>query len=603
MAERSGRGARRSAAGSKPKNALQTEDISKRKEELEATIRKKVEFERKALRIVEQLLEDNITEELLVESGRFISPSHYKDVVDERSIIKLCGYPLCQNKLGDVLKQKYRISTKTNKVYDITERKSFCSNFCYRASKYFETQIPKSPVWLREEESPPDFHLLKEGQSGHSGEEVKLHDEAIKASDVENAGLSGSRHEPGSLDTLHDSPSDTEQEFVSSILPGNRANATSFGEQLHKKSTPKKKPGQKPNPKGRDRVVAVAAEQLNKCRLDSEQKDLISVQKKSAVVASSDRFLEKRETSESCFTDCDRSQITLVGISKQGAERFRKKFAKPKPLISPAGQVGSLVGKESLLDVLKKTLMEWKTEETVRFLSRPKREAACSQSPPSATEDGQGRLGDRDLDSEPAGLRYSVAEKEGRDSSIRSLPFPGSDAAAKPVPSYESLKEETEAVNLRIREFYKGDSVLSRKPSKQQVREEVDPTFPLIDSRAQNQIRKHIVLEKLRKVLPGILGPLQITLGDVYTELKSLVRTFRLTNKNIIHKPAEWTLLAIVLMSSMPRITQSEEKNQENAVYTQFINTLLRELRLTNKDLESLTQIFKIVGQNVKPLQ
>ncbi|XP_028918094.1 putative RNA polymerase II subunit B1 CTD phosphatase RPAP2 isoform X2 [Ornithorhynchus anatinus] len=576
--------------------------MSRRKEELEASIRKKVEFERKALHIVEKLLEDDITEDFLVESGRFISSSHYKDIVDERSIVKLCGYPLCRNKLGNVLKQKYRISTKTNKVYDITERKFFCSNFCYRASKYFEAQIPKSPVWLREEESPPDFHLLKEGQRGISGEEIKLQDETIKASDIENAGLSGGQCEPGSFDTLSGG-SDTEQEFVSSILPGNRPRATGSAGRLPRKSIPKKKPGRKPNSKDQDRTMAVATEELNKCRLDSQEKDLISVQKKSALVASGDRLPEKRKTSESSFIDCDGSRVTMVGISKQGAERFRKKFAKSKTPFSPSVQVESLVGKENLLEVLKKTLLEWKTEETVRFLSGPKKEVTCSQSPPSATEDGRGGLGDRDPDSEPEGLRSSVAKKEGHDSLNQSLPFTGSDTAVRPVPSYESLKEETEALNLRIREFYRGEYVVTEKSSKKQVREEVDPTFPLIDSQAQNQIRKRIVLEKLRKVLPGILGPLQITLGDVYTELKSLVRTFRLTNKNIIHKPAEWTLIAIVLMSSMPQIIQSEEKNQKNAIYTQFINTLLRELHLTNEDLGSLTQIFKTVGQKVEPLQ
>lgn len=78
--------------------------------------------------------------------------------------------------------QRYKISTKTNKVYDISERKvgcilekhtamkhrfsryfcdsnitlslfqCFCSNFCYKASKYLEVQISKSPLWLRKEE-------------------------------------------------------------------------------------------------------------------------------------------------------------------------------------------------------------------------------------------------------------------------------------------------------------------------------------------------------------------------------------------------------------------------------------------------------------------
>ncbi|KAK2503100.1 hypothetical protein MC885_014015 [Smutsia gigantea] len=116
--------ASRNAADTKQTSALKQEDAYKRKAEVEAAVRKKIEFERKALHIVEQLLEESITEEFLRECGKFITPAHYSDVVDERSIIKLCGYPLCQKKLEIVPKQKYKISTKTNKVYDITERKS-----------------------------------------------------------------------------------------------------------------------------------------------------------------------------------------------------------------------------------------------------------------------------------------------------------------------------------------------------------------------------------------------------------------------------------------------------------------------------------------------
>lgn len=37
-------------------------------------------------------------------------------------------------------------------VFSMLYFQCFCSNFCYRASKYFEAQISKSPVWMREEE-------------------------------------------------------------------------------------------------------------------------------------------------------------------------------------------------------------------------------------------------------------------------------------------------------------------------------------------------------------------------------------------------------------------------------------------------------------------
>ena len=32
-----------------------------------------------------------------------MEPRHYDDVVEERSILNLCGYPLCCKALGDVL--------------------------------------------------------------------------------------------------------------------------------------------------------------------------------------------------------------------------------------------------------------------------------------------------------------------------------------------------------------------------------------------------------------------------------------------------------------------------------------------------------------------
>jgi hypothetical protein len=54
---------------------------------------------------------------------KFISESHFQDIIEERAISMNCGYPLCQKKLQNIPSQQYHISTKKNKVYDITERK------------------------------------------------------------------------------------------------------------------------------------------------------------------------------------------------------------------------------------------------------------------------------------------------------------------------------------------------------------------------------------------------------------------------------------------------------------------------------------------------
>ncbi|XP_032723016.1 putative RNA polymerase II subunit B1 CTD phosphatase RPAP2 isoform X1 [Lontra canadensis] len=588
----------RNAAGAKQTNALKQEDASKRRAELEAAVRKKIEFERKALHIVEQLLEEDITEEFLRECGKFITPAHYSDVVDERSIIKLCGYPLCQKKLGVVPKQKYKISTKTNKVYDITERKCFCSNFCYKASKFFEAQIPKTPVWVREEERHPDFQLLQEGQSGDSGKEVQLCTKAIKTSDIDNPGHFEMHYESSASSSHSDSSSDNEQDFVSTILPGNRPNATGISPQLPKKSIMKKKAGQKANSKFEDKEETVIAvtEQLGNCRLDSHGKAAaceLPLQQVSTQISSNNPLQEKLEATENSENKYSSSKITLVGISKKSAEHFKRKFAKSDQVSrSPSRPVQMCpeVAKASLLKVLKETLTEWKTEETLRFLYGQNYASLCLKlsSSPLAKEE---EFDEDDICSDSD--KHSPALQESQNSLDESLPFRASDTAIKPLPSYENLKKETETLNLRIREFYRGQYVLSEETTKSQDSEEHDPTFPLIDSSSQNQIRKRIVLEKLSKVVPGLLGPLHITLGDISAQLKNLIRTFRLTNRNIIHKPAEWTLIAVVLLSLLTPILGIQKHSQENMVFTQFIETLLEELHLKNEDLENLTSIFK----------
>ncbi|KAM4896083.1 putative RNA polymerase II subunit B1 CTD phosphatase RPAP2 [Sylvia borin] len=563
---------------------------------LEAALRKKIECEKKALSIVEQLLEEDITEEFLLSCGKSITPSHYKDIVDERSIIKLCGYPLCQNKLENVPKQKYRISTKTNRVYDITERKCFCSNFCYRASKYFEAQISKSPVWMREEEKPPDIELLKEGRSGQSGEEVKLRDEVIKASDIENPRISSDPCESGSHDTASDSSTDTEQGFISSVLPGSQSSSASFAQQLHRKSILKKKRAQKvhASPKSEDADVVEATEQFSHCKLDTQEGgDACSVHNEVTAPPSNNTAPGKSSAS-----DIFGSQIVFLGVSRRGAEHLKRTLANSTEhkLRHPVNSKGSL------LEVLRQTLMEWRTEETLKFLHGPNYTSLCSSECIASVNQETEELDEDDLDT--ADDLDTVAVGESENSLNYSLPFTSSGEIVKPVPSYEKLKEETEFLELRVKEFYKGRCILAEeavtqvqggeRPSKGKDDQQEDFTFPLVDSNAQMQIRKRIVLEKLRKALSAVLGPLQIASGDVYTELKNLVKTFRLTNRNIIHKMPEWTLIAIVLLSVLSQRTPLFKNTQTSPMYTQFLTTLLEELHFKNEDLESLTRIFRM---------
>lgn len=91
----------------------------------------------------------------------YLNQSHYDDIVEERFITKLCGYPLCDITICEVPKQQFTISIVQNKVYDITDRKKFCSNKCYKSSTYLKEQILTTPLWVRKDDDIiPEFKLL-----------------------------------------------------------------------------------------------------------------------------------------------------------------------------------------------------------------------------------------------------------------------------------------------------------------------------------------------------------------------------------------------------------------------------------------------------------
>lgn len=121
---------------------------------------KKKECNAKAQSIVERLLDPFEDEKEFLEMMRDINQEHYDDIVQERAIMKLCGFPLCKEELGEIPKQQFHISTTTKKIYDLTERKNYCSGICLRKSTYLKTQLLTSPLWLRDHEEIPEFKLL-----------------------------------------------------------------------------------------------------------------------------------------------------------------------------------------------------------------------------------------------------------------------------------------------------------------------------------------------------------------------------------------------------------------------------------------------------------
>lgn len=59
-------------------------------------------------------------------------------------------------------KKQFHISLATKKVYDITERKYFCTNHCFKASNFIKEQLLTSPLWMRNQIIVPEFKLMTE---------------------------------------------------------------------------------------------------------------------------------------------------------------------------------------------------------------------------------------------------------------------------------------------------------------------------------------------------------------------------------------------------------------------------------------------------------
>uniref|UniRef100_A0A8C5RRY9 RNA polymerase II subunit B1 CTD phosphatase RPAP2 homolog n=1 Tax=Laticauda laticaudata TaxID=8630 RepID=A0A8C5RRY9_LATLA len=467
-----------------------------RKAALEAAIKKKIECERKALQVVEHLLEDDITEEFFV------------DCVC--SFLNLLFFTFL------VPKQKYKISTKTNKVYDITERKRFCSNFCYKASKYFEGQISKTPVWLREEERSDDgrsdFHM---DFPGYSGKEIKLVSERIKALDIENPAPAEIHHDS---DSGSESNSDAEQEFVSSVLQENLSNT----EKLARK--PLKNILKKSSTKRAESKLFTAEDTLDETSAQLS-KGTSDGNIQGGEPCHSQNVLENIQVSENLGNNTSCSQVVFLGVSQKGADQFKRLLARSK--LSVRSPADSLAAKDSLLENLWKTFTEWRSEETLKFLH-----GSCSTSihvlQHTQPNDSEKEELDED-DLENASSSEAVSQKHTLNSLDQSLPFQDSRTASKPLPSFENLKKETLQLELKVSEFYKGKFTVIEEEDLDN--EQWGPILPLVDSKAQQQIRTRIVLGKLQKALPAVLGPLKIPFGDVYSELRNLVKTFSVLKK------------------------------------------------------------------------
>ncbi|KAG0716986.1 3-hydroxy-3-methylglutaryl-coenzyme A reductase [Chionoecetes opilio] len=140
---------------------------SRRQETFRATSECAQEAQRRAHQCFLSLIDGPVDPQVFVAKARYINLQVYSDVVVERAVGGLCGYAMCRHTLTDTHGARTYV-IRANKVYDITERRNFCSNVCYEASEVVRRQVLKLPLYLRDTDDAdikdvclPDLTKLK----------------------------------------------------------------------------------------------------------------------------------------------------------------------------------------------------------------------------------------------------------------------------------------------------------------------------------------------------------------------------------------------------------------------------------------------------------
>lgn len=549
---------------------------------LEAKIRYQVACEEKAHHLVLQLMEPGITEDELVNAGLYLTPNHYQDITEERAISRICGYPVCVNQITKSLNQKYHISTKTNRVYDITDRKNFCSNECYKASVYYQKQISTSPLWSRKEEKPTPIDLLpKEMNRGAMGKEVinqqtEMYREAKRLREEEKKDQSRKEKtkekESGTAETegkernmvkgdknFDDLDLDVQNLNLQEEQNGEMClheidKERNSVEKAKKNTTRRKHEPTVTSPvtstsddKQRDKIDRLMA------LLDKRKHLLGKLVQDEKTVTEAPSKPEKELGDEDTAGECDqpRSRIEAhseyeenVIIQSKVTEVSETKFTPPVcvPEVPKKRKSREKLSNVEMtyLRMVCEILKEWITPETVRFVRIQSEEE--EEGPSTSRTEMEAKMRDlcRRVDHQEAALDDLIGEE---DTLEDQLPL------RSPAPNYESLKKDTREFTRRIQDFFAAGKVIKEKEPDTQ-----GPVYlPSVDTYDQMLIRRRIVIEQLNKVIPDLLSPLKLTIQDMFAEMKELVMTFRLTSSNIVFKPVEWSLVGVILLKLLSR--------------------------------------------------
>ena len=497
-------------------------EAEKREKIRDALLKKKC-YEDRALELVEQLLEVKLSSSWLITSASFMNKSYYTDAVEERSLTGLCGYPLCDNKREDKRRRgQFHISLKDKKVYDLEERKLFCSNWCFKASNFFREQLETSPLWLREVDKPKEVTL-------YQGE--KRVDQGLGRGKEVDIGI------------------------VETVRMDNKVEVESVDSEIENSDEETDTPGDN------EAVDEVAAfEQIILCdnfrattKVDPLSKSIITTkihgsEDEMNIKAASKRPVKGDEIVKDTVEEDSSSHIQPNCPDALKSVKFAVASSPTPPCSIKACPTPSET-KELAVVVVASALHSWFTIDSFRTLMGDQELKTRLEENRVGGEVWVTTVGDKDMEEQYQARYRDICRKLDMWERLEEK----EEIEKLPLPSFDMVREHCEVENLKLssfmagREMYEQDVANRGKIVEKEI-DEVEPRLPLLDHKSQQLLRRRIVLDKLFRTLPELLKLFRFTLDDIRGDLRQLVNTFQFAPDNVVFKSEEITLMGLFLL-------------------------------------------------------
>lgn len=573
------------------------------KAEMQLAIIKKKKCDAKALTIVEQLLESKIDSQWLLSNLKYINKNHMEDVIEERAIIKLCGYVLCNNALKTITDQRYHISTKKNKVYDITRRKNFCSSHCYGASNYLLEQMLTSPLWLRDKEEIPEFQILLTKDKfikNVVGDEIYVKDKMIMNPENTDKYIKNNKNcrknmlpnKCSELNACNEYIKESSQinENIQTINIIKNSNVfKEFSKNLDETSEDIKnvsinsKDNSIKNFINDDTVKEIYNSKDNKINTIIQDTENIN----NDVIFSNEnkdyniKSEEKNEVFETSTTEYNINIITQDSINSNNDKDLMyvcKQKIKQKKFKQNSVKEEQSDKFYNLTIHIEHNVKEWITKDTIALLR--------------GIEDIKNQLLENIIQHD----RYLHLCKKLNKLQMEDEKDDCIDLTAnilKPLPHLSILQEEGKRMELKVRAFYKGSMIIeNHKNSTEVIEQDNDfiPVLPLTDAHTPKKLRRRIFLDKLNKILPDLFNALTKNKLSQYvynseksTLIKVLINTFSLSASNVIFKTAEWTLVGLIIIKMLSMIDPELKCLLSTKQALMYISMILMSYKLDSK--------------------